>query len=67
VSGAIGAALCCAGNGVILATLSAVGLGFLRRDAILWPVMLVSLAIPLWGFWEARTGSRCGGGVAPIS
>ena len=58
VSGAVLAALCCAGNGVILAALSAVGLGFLRRDAILWPVMLASLAIAIWGFWQARTGSR---------
>ena len=58
VSGAILAALCCAGNGIILAALSAVGLGFLRRDAILWPVMLASLAVAVWGFWQARTGSR---------
>ena len=58
VSGAILAALCCAGNGVILAALSAVGLGFLRRDAILWPVMLASLAVAIWGFWQARAGSK---------
>ena len=54
VSGAILAALCCAGNGVILAALSAVGLGFLRRDAILWPIMLASLAVAVRGFWQAR-------------
>ena len=58
VSGAILAALCCAGNGVILAALSAVGLGVLRRDAILWPVMLASLAIAILGFWQARAGSK---------
>ena len=53
VLGAVFAALCCAGNSLIIGGLAAVGLTFLRRDAILWPAMLVSLAIALWGFWKA--------------
>ena len=50
--GAIVAALCCAGTPLIVGALTAVGLSSLRRDAILWPVMLVSLAVALWGFWK---------------
>ena len=50
-AGAIVAALCCAGTPIIIGALSAVGLGFLRKDVILWPVMLASLAMALWGFW----------------
>jgi mercuric ion transport protein len=51
-AGAIVAALCCAGTPIIVGALAAVGLGFLRKDAILWPVMLVSLLVALWGFWQ---------------
>ena len=51
------AALCCSGNAVILASLNAVGLGFLRKDAILWPLMLLSLAVALWGLWRSRAMS----------
>ena len=54
VTGAILAALCCAGTPVIVSALAAVGLGFLRKDAILWPLMLVSLVVALWGFWQGR-------------
>jgi len=46
------AALCCAGTPIIVGALAAVGLSFLRRDAVLWPIMLVSLAVALWGFWR---------------
>src|SRR5258707_11040348 len=52
VMGAIVAALCCGGTPVIVGALAALGLGFLRRDAILWPLMLLSLAVALWGFWQ---------------
>jgi mercuric ion transport protein len=52
VGGGVVAALCCAGNPVILAALAAVGLSFLKQDAILWPVMLLSLAVAVWGFWQ---------------
>ena len=54
VLGAIFAALCCAGTPVVLGALSVVGLSFLRRDAILWPLMLGSLTIALWGFWRGE-------------
>ncbi|HEX3236279.1 MAG TPA: hypothetical protein VHR41_18965 [Gemmatimonadales bacterium] len=45
VCGAVFAALCCMGVPVIVSVLAAVGLGWLRQDAILWPLMVVSLAI----------------------
>lgn len=54
VLGAVFAALCCAGTPFIVAGLSAVGLGFLKNDAILWPLMFVSLAVAMWGFWRGR-------------
>ena len=54
VLGAIFAALCCAGTPFIIAGLTAVGLGFLRRDAILWPLMIASLLLALWGFNRDR-------------
>lgn len=52
VLGAVLAALCCAGTPVIVSALAAVGLSVLRKDAILWPLMLGSLAVALWGFWR---------------
>ena len=52
VVGAIVAALCCAGTPIIVGALAALGLGFLRMDAILWPVMHSSLVVALWGFWQ---------------
>lgn len=54
VVGAVLAALCCAGTPIVVSVITAVGLGFLRNDAILWPLMLASLAIALWGFWRGR-------------
>ena len=54
VLGAVFAALCCAGVPVIVSALAAVGLSWLRRDAILWPLMLLSLGIALWGLWANR-------------
>ena len=50
--GAIVAALCCAGTPFLVAGLAGLGLSFLRKDAILWPVMLGSLAIAIWGLWQ---------------
>lgn len=61
VAGAIFAALCCAGTPVIVSALSVVGLSFLRRDAILWPLMLGSLVVALWGFWQGRVQHRKSG------
>ncbi|MBL8984441.1 MAG: MerC domain-containing protein [Gemmatimonadetes bacterium] len=72
VFGAILAALCCAGTPFIMAGLTALGLGFLRKDGILWPVMLLSLAVAVTGFWRgARTHGHWGpfgiGGAGAIS
>lgn len=58
VTGAILAALCCAGTPFIVGGLTAVGLGFLRRDLILWPLMLASLGVALWGFWKGQRAHR---------
>ncbi|MDQ6926732.1 MAG: MerC domain-containing protein [Candidatus Eremiobacteraeota bacterium] len=63
VIGAVFAALCCAGAPVILSVLAAVGLSALRRDAILLPLMVVSLGIALWGFWTERRR----GGAGPLA
>lgn len=63
VIGAILAALCCAGTPIIVTALTSLGLGFLRRDAILWPLMLVSLLVALWGFWR---GFRSHGTTGPL-
>lgn len=54
VVGAVLAALCCAGTPLVVGVITAVGLGFLRNDAILWPLMLAALAVALWGFWIGR-------------
>lgn len=64
VFGAIAAALCCAGTPLVVSALGVVGLTFLRRDAILWPVMLVSLMLALWGFGR---GTRVHHNAAPLS
>jgi mercuric ion transport protein len=58
VFGAVVAALCCAGTPLIVGALAAAGLSSLRRDSILWPVMLVSLAVAVWGFWQGRRFHR---------
>lgn len=63
VLGAVFAALCCAGTPFIVAGLAAVGLGFLKNDAILWPLMFASLAVALWGF---QTGRRLHGLIGPF-
>ena len=40
------------------------GLTFLRTDAILWPIMLISLGVALWGFWQGRAVHRKTGPLA---
>lgn len=62
--GAIVAAICCAGTPIIVGGLGALGLSFLRKDAILWPVMLGSLLVALWGFWRGLQGHRQAGPLA---
>lgn len=64
VTGAIFAALCCAGTPLIVGALSALGLSALRKDAILWPAMLASLALALWGFWRGFRLHRNAGPMA---
>lgn len=58
--GTVFAALCCAGTPLIVSALAAVGLSFLRRDAILLPLMLLSLLVTHWGLWRGaqRHGRR---------
>ena len=63
VLGASFAALCCAGTPLIVSALAAVGLSFLRKDAILWPLMFASLAVALRGFWRGR---RLHGSSGPL-
>ena len=62
-TGAIFAALCCAGTPLIVGALAAMGLTFLRSDAILWPLMLISLGVALWGFWQGRAVHRNAGPI----
>lgn len=52
IFGATVAALCCLGFSAILSVLTAVGLGFLVNDAILIPLLAVSLAVTLWGLFS---------------
>ena len=71
-AGAIIAALCCAGTPLIVGALATMGLTFLRSDAILWPLMLISLGVALWGFWQGRavhykTGPLAVGVVGAVS
>jgi len=63
VFGAIFAALCCLGVTYIVAGLAALGLSFLRKDAILWPLMLASLVVAMWGMWRGR---RVHGSATPL-
>lgn len=72
VFGAVFAALCCAGTPFIVSGLAALGLGFLRSDRILWPLMLASLLVALWGFWKGwrmhhSAGPLVAGGCGAIA
>ena len=61
--GAVFAALCCLGVQWVVAAVTAVGLGFLRSDAILWPLMIASILLAWWGIW---TGHRAYGSRLPL-
>ena len=61
--GSIFAALCCLGVPWLVAAISAVGLTFLRSDAILWPLMIASVLLALWGMWAGR---RAHGSALPF-
>ncbi|PSO95824.1 MAG: hypothetical protein BRC46_02210 [Cyanobacteria bacterium QS_6_48_18] len=55
MAGSIFAALCCLGFPALLSILSAIGLGFLINDAILLPLLAISLVVTLFGVY---TGMR---------
>lgn len=48
IIGATIAALCCLGLPAILSVLTAIGLGFIVNDAVLAPLLIVSLALIVW-------------------
>ncbi len=49
---------------MILSGLAALGLSFLRTDAILLPMIGISLLVAFWGFWS---GSRMHGESGPFA
>jgi len=49
VVGSLFAALCCLGFPALLSILSAIGLGFLIKDAVLLPLLIVFLLVTLLG------------------
>jgi mercuric ion transport protein len=53
--GAILAALCCAGAPFIVAVLASLGLGFVRDDRLLLPMLVISLGVALRGFTKGMT------------
>lgn len=52
IGGTAFAALCCLGFPALLAIVSAIGLSFLIKDAVLLPLLAVSLLITLWGLYS---------------
>ncbi len=65
-AGLVGSAvalLCCAGVAPVIGVLSALGLGFLLRDAILVPLLILGLGVTVWGLWQGR---RCNGRSRPL-
>lgn len=60
IGGSLFAALCCLGFPALLAIVSAVGLGFLLRDAVLIPMLVAFLALMLYGLYHGmrRHGRR---------
>lgn len=49
--GSVFAALCCLGVSWLVAAVTAAGLGFFRKDAILWPLMIASILVAITGMW----------------
>ncbi|MBI2753752.1 MAG: MerC domain-containing protein [Betaproteobacteria bacterium] len=60
VGGSLFVALCCLGYPALLAIVSAAGLGFLIHDAVLIPMLVVFLALTLYGLYDGtrRHGNR---------
>jgi len=58
--GTLFTSLCCLGVSVVVAPLTAIGLGFLINDLVLLPLVLVFLIITLWGLYQGwkRHGVR---------
>src|SRR3989442_15081179 len=50
--GAVFAALCCLGISAVVSIVPAPGLGFLLNDAVLLPLLVVSLLVTLWGLFS---------------
>ena len=59
--GSIVAALCCIGTPALLSLLTSIGAGFLIRDAILVPLLVIFLAVSIWGIH--RSVSKHGKGT----
>ena len=49
ILGATFAALCCLGISAVLSIVCAIGLGFVIHDAVLLPLLIISLFLVLWG------------------
>jgi|SRR5712692_3507820 len=70
IGGSLFAALCCLGFPALLSILSAVGLGFLIHDAVLFPLLVAFLALTIYGLYRGyqrhgRPGAvMLGGGSA---
>ena len=54
LAGSLVTLACCLGFGPALATLSAIGAGFLINDAILAPLLLGFLVLGAFGLWLSR-------------
>jgi mercuric ion transport protein len=63
VGGSLFTALCCLGIPALLSIVSAVGLGFLINDAILLPLLVVFLALTLYGLFRGYQKHRKPGAV----
>lgn len=51
IAGSFIAAACCLGLPAVLSVVAAIGLGFIVRDAVLLPLLVVFLAITILGLW----------------
>jgi mercuric ion transport protein len=58
IVGAAIAALCCLGLPAILSVVAALGLGFLIKDAVLAPILILSLALVIWGLVRGHRRHR---------
>lgn len=54
-TGSVVSGACCLGFAPLISALTAIGAGFLIRDAILIPLFLVFLGLTLWSLWTSRS------------